>query len=166
MAKALYRASVRGARSPGRNLSRAGRVIQGALLDEFGLLAPEATRITREFAPSNTGRSARTIKARVRSYGGRITLELHADFVNPDTGYDFLRVTRFGHRVAFIFPRNAKALRFVPRGAPGGKPIFRMFVRGYHPKRDWVEQAHAVVGDRLGQVSDRVGRQVATRLFR
>lgn len=159
--KAIVRASVRGARRKGYGLRRAGRAIQTEILDEFaGNLAPEATKITRGFAPHRSGRLERGIKARVRSYGGRIILEVLST-ARSDEGFDYLPVTRFGHRVPFIFPVKAKALK-IPT-AEG--VIFRKWVRGYRPTHDWVEEAYLAMDDELDRVARDIGRAVDRRLL-
>lgn len=163
--KAVFRASVRGARRKGYQLSSAGRAVQTDLLDEFaGNLAPRATEITRGFAPHRTGRLERGIQAAVRSYGGRITVSLFST-ARSDTGFDYLPVTRFGHKEAIIYPKNAKAIAFIPSGAPSGKPIFRAWVRGYHPLVDWVELAFRELEREMDAAADRLGRRIDRRLL-
>lgn len=164
--RALFRASVRGARRKGFDLSRAGRAIQRDILDEFaGNLAPRATEITRGFAPHRSGALERGIQAQVRSYGGRVTVALYST-ARSDEGFDYMPVTRFGHRVAFIYPKHAKALRFIPEGRPSGKPIFRAWVRGYKPTHDWVEDALRELGQELDRAAERLSRRIDRRLLR
>lgn len=161
MSTAVFRASTRGARRSGHKLSAASRQMQTVILDEFaGELAPRAVQITRAFAPHRSGRLERGLKARVRSYGGRITVDIEST-ARSDAGYNYLPVTRFGHRVAFIYAKRAKALR-IPL-ATG--TIFRTRVRGYRPGRDWARAAFEAVEVELDRAAERLGRAVDRRLL-
>lgn len=163
--KAVIRASVRGARRKGHGLSRAGRAVQTEILDEFaGNLAPTATKATRGFAPHRSGRLERSIKARVRSYGGRIILEVLAG-PRSDDGFDYLDVTRFGHKQAIIFPKRAKAIAFIPSGAPSGKAIVRAWVRGYKPDHDWVELVYEEMQHAMDDAARHLARRIDRRLL-
>lgn len=166
--KAIVRASVRGARRKGYGLRRAGRAIQTEILDEFaGNLAPEATKITRGFAPHRSGRLERGIKARVRSYGGRIILEVLST-ARSDEGFDYLPVTRFGHKQAIIYPKTKKALAFRiggPGAPSGGKVIVRAWVRGYKPDHDWVELAYEEMQHLMDEAAQHLARRVDRRLL-
>lgn len=164
MAEAVYRASTRGARRAGYDLSTAGRKIQPLILEEFrGHLAPALTRIARNFAPHDTGRLERGLKALVTSGGGRVTVTLISTAVSDD-GYPYTDVTRFGHRVDRIYPVHAKALRLP---APGRGPgfIFRAWVRGYHPAADWVDTASGAWEQEMDRAEARLGRAIDTRLL-
>jgi hypothetical protein len=162
--RALFRGSVRGARAKGRKFSSGGRQIQQMILDEFaGRLAPDATELTRAFAPHRSGQLERALKARVRSYGGRVVIEVLAD-PDPvsDEGFHYLRVTRFGHRMAIIYPKRAKALRFYL----GGHVVYRAWVRGYKPDHDWVDFAFRAVEQEFNEAEKRLGRTIDRRLLR
>lgn len=159
---AVFRASVRGARRSGHKISAASRGLQTVLLDELaGEVAPNAVRITRQFAPHRSGRLDRGLQSRVRSHGGRITVEILST-ARSQEGYDYLPVTRFGHRVAIIRPKRAKALR-IPLASG---VIFRKYVRGYRPKRDWAEAAFRAAEVELDRAAERLGRAVDRRLLR
>lgn len=163
--KAVVRASVRGARRKGYSLARAGRRIQTEILDEFaGNLAPRATEITRGFAPHRTGRLERGIQARVRSYGGRVSVEVLST-ARSDEGFDYLPVTRFGHREAIIYPTHKKALAFLVPGPSGGRVIVRKSVKGYHPAVDWVELAYRAMQQEMDRAAERLGRRIDRRLL-
>lgn len=160
MSQAQYRLSVRGARRAGHDISRAGRSIQTVLLDEFsGTLAPHLTRIARQFAPHDTGRLERGIKAVVGSRGGRITLELISTAVS-DEGFPYTRVTRKGRGP--IRPKRARVLAWQGRG---GGWVFAHFVRAWKPDRDWVQSAEGAWDREVDQAANRVGRQVVSRLL-
>lgn len=163
MGKVLVRASVRGARRSGFPLNAAGRRAQGILLDQMARLAPDLTRIGRAYAPHDTGRLERGLKASVRSYGGRITVQLLSSAVS-DEGYPYTDVTRKGHRVAWIYPKPPrKALRFYWRKAGG--IVYAKRVRGYRPSRDWVDPAYRAFDAEVSRAEDRIGRQIVSRLL-
>lgn len=152
----VFRGSVRGARRAGHGLRSGAREIQRYLLDEFAYrIAPTATRIFRNFAPHDSGRLERGLQARVRSYGGRIVIEV-VSTARSDRGYDYLPVTRHGHRVAIIRPVHAKALR-IPLA---GGVIYRKFVRGYHPTHDWAQSAFDAMDRELEAAQARIGRVI------
>lgn len=65
--------------------------------------------------------------------------------VDPQTGFDYVGVTRFGHKVKRIRPihgRSVSGRRQFRSGLLrfniGGRTLFRRSVRGYRPKVDWV----------------------------
>lgn len=96
-----------------------------------------------------SGRMARGITS--RAVGDTMLVTAHA--ANPQTGYDYVGTTRWGHRVRWIVPTRAKMLRFQPR--KGGAFIFRARVRGFRPKSDWATDA-------LPEVRAEADRQLAS----
>lgn len=107
-------------------------------------------------APVKTGRLRRGITSRL--VGGII--EIISTARNPDTGYAYTGVTRFGHRVRRIYPVKAKALAFTI----GGRTLVRAWVRGYHPASDWAErgipEALAVVERSAANIADELERRL------
>lgn len=116
------------------------------------LLAEGAVFVYRTFAPKRSGRLRRGV--RMVATGGAYAVR--ADAVNPATGYDYVGVTRKGHRKKIIRPLAGRgaasvistgrargrgrsaALRIV---LPSGAVIYRHSVKGYRPKSDWAERA-------------------------
>lgn len=98
-----------------------------------------------------TGRLSRGISS--RAVGSEILVTAEA----KSLGYDYVGVTRFGHRNEWIYPRSDRAPASVvsttgPRGTVQkgnaalafmfrGKLIFRSRVKGFKPKSDWAEDA-------------------------
>lgn len=115
----------------------------------------DAELIFREHAPVRSGRLARGIRA--TALGNQVVVTAVA--VDPKTGFDYVAVTRFGHRKAVIVPVNRKGQarksrtvrrvrgRFAKRAA--GMLVFtsrgRLWrlgsVRGFKPRGDWVDKA-------------------------
>lgn len=121
---------------------RLGRETADAVHD----LGQDSELILAAHALHRSGRMARNITA--KGYGLNVMVTVEAR--DPETGFDYVAVTRFGHRVARIYPTRAQALR-----TPWGP---RASVSGFHPATDWRDdalpaieaQAEVVVG-RLGQ---------------
>jgi hypothetical protein len=138
-------------------------------------------------APEESGRLISGIRGIIR---GRRILVFTVRAEDPDSGFDYVDVTRFGHRVARIYPgqkarsvtspvaltaagtpritsgRGARADIF--RGAKVLKTKHGYFasVRGYKPSRDWVEPAIDDIQDAGGRVVESIGRGVARTLSR
>jgi hypothetical protein len=118
-------------------------------------------------APHRTGRLIRGITSIV--LGGTVIVKDEAR--NPATGYDYVGVTRFGHKAARIYPKHSAtstvatgkarggALRFVI----GGKVLFRASVAGYHPDHDWAEEALPEVQAQAQVVASRLGQSIQAR---
>lgn len=142
--------------------------------------ADDAELIFASHAPRRSGELARGMRARVA--GSLALVEAHAE---SDDGYDYVGVTRFGHRarvirpkrrpvVKHLYPTKAKAFPlpfgfrawirdFRALSTPFG---FRRRVRGYRPRSDWATRASVRV--QLHQAARRnlaqVGRGVTVRL--
>jgi hypothetical protein len=126
--------------------------MQRELDKRVGNVAVDATVIFAGFAPKRTRRLVRGIRQRQSGSVAIVTV----DAKNPKTGYDYVGVTRFGHRVARIFPKHSPkegryiaplpgvGPRWVKKAAALG-PIpgigFRRSVRGFKPAGDWRDRA-------------------------
>lgn len=155
MAKAVFRASLRGARRTGYKLTTAGARLQRILLDEMGHggLASELTQTFRMFAPHRTGRLERNIRALVSSRGARVVVELEST-ARSDEGFPYTQATRTGRRA--VRPVRARVLRFVV----GGRVVFTNYVRPYRPARDWAADAARASEAAMSTTSGRVGRRI------
>lgn len=114
----------------------------------------ESIRIFAEYAP---GRIADGIEAR----GHGADVEIYAYAKDPESGYDYVGVSRLGHKKAIIKPRRDRsAATVLATGRPrkGGRSkkatlrvpmkgdfIYRRQIKGYRPKVDWAEVAQADV---------------------
>jgi hypothetical protein len=87
-----------------------------------------------------------------------IQLEAHAR--NSESGYDYVGVTRFGHRTARISAKNAGALAV----QIGGRTIIRKSVRGYHPAGDWASGVTGEVQKLVEVAGARAGGRIAARV--
>lgn len=119
---------------------------------ELDALGRDVERIFAAHAPVKSGRLRRGV---VSTRAGRMVV-VRATARNPQTGYDYVGVTRFGHRKAWIYPRQARALRFVI----GGRVIYAKRVRGYKPATDWRDEAMPAVRAAADAAAVRLGRRV------
>jgi hypothetical protein len=118
-------------------------------------------------APHLTGRLIRGISSSV--LGGRVIVKDEAR--NPETGYDYVGVTRFGHKVARIYPKHAaasnlamgKAKKGALRFTIGGRTLYRGSVAGYHPAQDWADEALPEVQGAAQTVASRLGNRIEAR---
>ena len=161
---AVFRASVRGYKRTAGRLSAAGRAVQPIILAEFrGTLSGEVLEIGREFAPEDVGRLKNELTAPVSSRGGTVRVTLRSPVKDPDSGYAYTGVTRFGHRKKVLLP--VKAERFQFYSTPAGRVISPKKVKGYHPKVDWVAEAQPVIAEVVEQSGEEIGREIATRIL-
>jgi hypothetical protein len=135
------------------------------------------------YVPVKTGRELRGIGSDLA--GGVVTVSDYAR--NPTSGFDYVAVTRFGHRVDRIYPTHRSsaasivatkrrrggetlthgfdsfasnaALRFTI----GGRVLFRHSVRGYHPASDWAEDALPEIEAQAQVVATRLGHTLEAR---
>lgn len=126
----------------------------------------------------STGKLSRGITSKV--VGDAVHVEAHA---KSRAGYDYVGVTRFGHRNAWIVPRHpAKAKRFYPKTARAfpinGKffssirgfaalstPFgYRRRVRGFKPSSDWAADALPEIQAEAQRQLDKFGRGFTARL--
>jgi hypothetical protein len=163
--------------SPGVIKEFRGDISRGMTRDlrRFGdNLAPRLEDLYRSAAPVRSGRLRRSIQAKVirGAHGGNMMITVGATLSRGRTGFNYLNVTRFGHRRLRIYPKRKKALRVRGVGP-------RASVRGFRPRSDWTTKVmpshkiHTPTGTRWAQVNtyeearrlmreeaDRVGRNL------
>lgn len=149
MAKLSAQGNAKGANA---RFLREARELRQQLQDTMRDVADDAEIHFAAFAlKGETGRLSRGISA--RPVGNTIQVEAHAE----SHGYDYVGVTRFGHRKEWIYPRSDRAPASVgsTRGARGtvqqgnaalafkfkGKLTFRKRVKGFKPTSDWAKDA-------------------------
>lgn len=114
-------------------------------------LAADAEIVFASFALHRTGRMGRNI----HTVHAGMSFEIVTEARNPETGFDYVRITRFGHRTYRIVPKRPfaasvvathgkrskgriAALRWV---ATDNTVIYRHSSKGFHPVRDWAAEA-------------------------
>ena len=166
---ATFPAKVHGSERLARNLSRAAAQIRHELDRSMRELGDTAELIYAAHALRRTGRMARNIVA--RGLGGGVLVTVQAK--NPLTGFDYVAVTRFGHRVRRIVPTRRFAASTTATGAAratgrraalrltiGGKVLYRRSVKGFHPASDWAERALPQIEGQAQIVANRLGRRI------
>lgn len=143
-------------------------------------VAKDAELIYAANAPHRSGRLSRGIRA-VATGGGDVAVTATA--VDPDTGFDYVRVSRFGHRKALIFPvtkrgqrrqsrtkvRDPKTGRFTSRGRSAlvfnsrGKTWKLPYVKGFRPKGDWVARSQPEITAAAETEMEATGNKIAAR---
>jgi hypothetical protein len=156
MATIPIRVRVTGTERQQRRFTAAIQIVDDELRNALKELGDTAELIFASYALHRTGRMARGIVS--RAFGDRVIVEAHAR--NPETGYDYVGVTRFGHKVSIIRPKRAKALR-IPLA---GGTIFRKFSRGFHPATDWAEDALPEIETEAEAVAFRLGKTLEARI--
>lgn len=157
-------------------------------------VAHDASLILASYAPKGRtgaiGRGIRVLSAQGRLASGRFaTGRQFVIFTSArNQGYDYVGVSRFGHRVKFIRPssdrqpqsvistkrpklrygmkdhlgrRARPALRLTPSG--NHKGVYRNVVRGVVRPVDWVDQAQAAVDRELNSQAERLAHNLERR---
>lgn len=140
----------------------------------------EAEDAFRIYVPEDSGRMMEGIRGIVF---GRRELVITVRAEDPDTGFDYVDVTRFGHRVDRIYAgaksRSATSPvgRFTAKGELRRAPVggaralatklgFFRSVKGYKPARDWAEPAFSLIEELGARNLEVLGRGVARDLSR
>lgn len=152
-----------------REAARVREELRGAVSDVAG----DAELIYAAHALFKTGRMSRGVKAVVAGD----TALVRVDAVDPRTGFDYVAVTRFGHRVRRIVPKHEPkderylapipnvGPRWVNKRAALSTPFgFRASVRGFHPTQDWAAGAMPDVQKAADQRMAELGRGFTTRM--
>jgi hypothetical protein len=150
-----FRARIIGAARAATRLLRGAHEVQPALRSGLADLARSHTRIMRSVAPRRSGRLASRIIPEPHGGGYQVISP-----VTSDEGFHYTRITRSGHNVAWIYPKNAQALRF----SAGGRTVFASRVRGYRPASDWVDAGIPAAEAEAERAASRIGRQIAEAL--
>lgn len=132
----------------------------------------DAEIIFAAHALHKTGRMARGVKS--RTVGGEVLVTVEAK--NPLSGFDYVAVTRFGHRKARIEPTARNRATVVATGRArkrgreamlrfviGGRVMYRRSVRGFHPATDWAATAMPEVNQAAERSLGTLGRKIVLR---
>jgi hypothetical protein len=161
----VFRIEVEGAGPVAAKFSRAARRLQDTIIQEFRPLGRRLEAVYVAHAPSDRGMEG-GIRARLHAAvnfvtAGKPTITVRATARDPESGYAYLRVTRFGHRKLVIFPKHARALAVHYAGHRNPHLVeFRPYVEGYHPDRDWVKDAEREAERDVAAAELRLGRRI------
>jgi hypothetical protein len=156
-----------------RNFLAAATGLHGDLLEAERELGKKAEVAFAAYAPVRTGRLIRGISS--FALGEGVTVK--ADARNPESGYDYVGVTRFGHGI--IRPkaryRPVKGSQWdkehlrgtITRGAlrftVGGRTVYAAYVNPWKPAMDWAEAALPEVEVEAQSVASRLGQKIEAR---
>jgi hypothetical protein len=116
-------------------------------------LGKATLRVYKFWTPRKTGRMQKGLRAS-KSGKGQIDISITAV---ADSGFSYVAVTRFGHKVATISPNTASILKL---NMYGGFWTFAPTVKGYRPDFDWAEEAHLTAQ----KVAEQHAKALSTRL--
>ncbi len=131
-------------------------------------IVEEAEVVLAAHALYASGRMSRSVRS-VR-VGGET--QIIAEAKNPQTGYDYVGVTRFGHK-GIIVPRTRGRATVVATGKArkrgkkamlrfsiGGRVVYSRSTKGFHPTTDWVKDALPEVDASAQRLLTRLARKV------
>jgi hypothetical protein len=157
-----------------RRFITASAALKRQLLDAEKELGRKAEVIFGAHAPFRTGRLIRGISS--FTLGNGVTVKAEAR--NPQSGYDYVGVTRFGH--GKIVPRHDRGTAFVLatkkrratkrtnarpalRFTIGGRVVYAAYVNAWKPAQDWADAAMPEVEAAAQGVAARLGRTIEAR---
>lgn len=156
----FLRVSVEGAGQRGQlmaDYSKLERRTQDRINARMRSLSRRALPVIRAAAPKDSGRLRSGIESRLFFRAHEVRLTFGATAIRD--GFDYVAVTRFGHRVAYITPKKKKVLKVSINGR-GGRRIFRRSVSGYRPLHDWAQIAAAEAGVVADQEVEGLSRDI------
>lgn len=112
----------------------------------------------RDSIRAETGQSTAAAGSFGRRFSSAKAISVTAEARSPK-GYDYVGVSRFGHRAARIFPTRAKQIVISNRHGWVGT-LRTASVAGYHPARDWADDAADVVEQEAGNVSQALAKRL------
>lgn len=144
-----------------RKFLRAARDLHDDFMAELDGIGVDAELVFQSVAPKKTGRLGRGITS--QRVGDEVHVTAHAQ--NPKTGYDYVGVTRFGHRKSRIYPRRVWAHSGPPRAAALKTPFgYFTSVRGFKPRGDWAAKGVSPTQKIADARLKRFGGQLTARL--
>lgn len=162
----IFRVSVRGAGRTAASLGRSGRELQDIIVRELRELGDDVEFTFQQFVPEDTSELLEKVKAvpsfRVSRPRVRVAVEpLQGHEGEQRTSFDYLEVTRFGHRKRLILPKRARALKVHYAGHRNPAVYeFASFVPGALPDIDWVREAQPLIDRDLDRAEIRIGRRI------
>ena len=175
----VFRFNVRGAGTVARSFDRLQRSLQNDIIAELRELGIESTELFQKAAGEDTGQLAAHIRAVPYFRAVRPRMTITVDRLSGHEGakitpYDYLGVTRRGHRKRRIYPKGARtALKvhimghrnphlFIYRSSVSGVPA----PEGSTWRGDWVSRAQPATDRLADEGQRRLGRRIERRLLR
>jgi hypothetical protein len=145
-----------GARRVAERFARGPAILDDETHDSLVRIGERSELVFAAHALVDTGRMARGVYSLI--LGDAVIVRVEAR--DPETGYDYVAVTRFGHASFVIRPKRAKALRF----GIGGATVFATYTRGFHPAGDWRDRALPQVHAEADIEAQRLAGRLEARL--
>jgi hypothetical protein len=165
-----------GADRVARNFQEEAARLHQEALGTMQDIGSDAELIYSAHALKKTGRMSRGVTSRTK--GNVVIVEVHAK--DPKSGFDYVAVTRFGHKLKFIrsrraWPRTGPGRHLAPipgvgprwvDNAPALQTPFGIFarVRGFRPKGDWAKRALPAVQRAADRQAESLGHGIVVRL--
>jgi hypothetical protein len=157
----LYRVEVTNARAVAGSFERGERRARTALVGNFRGAARQVEDAFRAEAPVASGRLRESVRAAVSFRAGSARINVAAGARNPEDGFNYLNVTRFGHRHMVIEPKEAERLAIHYAGRDEGSKIAWVpRASGYHPDHDWAGAAARRANPIFTAMSRRIGEDI------
>jgi hypothetical protein len=172
MASAVFKIEVvRGGRDVAGRFARGSYRLEQAILAEFRELRGKIEDTFKQYAPSDRGEAGgikQHLKAALEFQRGQPGIAVRVSARDPESGFDYLEVTRYGHRKMVIFPTSGRKSLAVHYAGHRNPHIveFRPYVPGATPDSDWVEDAQPQADRQVADAALRLGTRIETRVVR
>lgn len=149
------RVRIAGADREARRFASAAALLPSDVREARQEIGKRAAIIFAAHAPNKSGRLERGITARPGGGGTFVT----ASARDPETGFDYVGVTRFGRGIAK--PKSDDgALSFTGSGGL----VYAASADAYDPPSDWAAEALPEVNQEAQQVTTKLARRIEARL--
>jgi hypothetical protein len=147
----------------GRTASQFERIIDRRMEQAGDFMVQKIYRHPK-IVPRDTGHLSRGIGWR---RGGSLVIHITGEAIDPETGFDYFPVSRFGHETELILPSH----HFVGVGilyweTPDGLEVFSTFSRGFHPSSDWTDKAEPLAREVVRRTGRLIARDIMQELER
>lgn len=170
----VLRVTVRGAGTHAKSLRGAALELDSVIQSEMRTMGARCKQALQAAVPRGYSDNLHdSVEVSPRRNVRRPGFEIVAG-AEDEAGFDYLKVSRYGHRKSRIRPVRGQALSIAEtfpgldaatRGPHKGRTALRS-VRGQRPAVDWVAVGLANSDHELDQMAERVGRRVERRLLR
>lgn len=158
------RAELQGADFAAKHFLRAAAQLQGDLREAARDIGEEAELIYSSVSPKSTEGTPRLARGMSSEARGNLVL-VRAHARDPESGYDYVGVTRFGHKLPRIHPTRVWGRSGPPYGAALRTPRgFFKSVPSYQPKGDWSRRAHPAILQTARRRVQKLGHDITVKL--
>lgn len=142
-----FKIKAEGAAEAGRRIGRTAGQIDRIIERHMETAGDLMLKHFQKKAPKDTGHLRRGMSW---SKAGRLTIQIQGQALDPDTGFDYFPISRFGHQTHLIVPSHSFLGVGVLRWEVGensqfgdaGNIVWSQWSRGFHPIGDWTGRGH------------------------